>query len=203
MYNKPSYLCGPMSGYREWNFPAFDYVAGYLRDRGFRLINPADFGVDPKQTWADCLKRDVVTAMAQEQLICMPFHEESNGAKLETHVATALGIPVVSLRTVLESIPGTKVARVINHVNRLMQKGDPAEKVDLAKPGPAAVVDGEIATEPCGPEAPGGFEPFRDGCYELTEPSVVPVDVVNVVSEMPPLESYELADVFVQSTEEE
>lgn len=36
------YIAGPMTGYPEFNFPAFNQVAARLRDEGWEVINPAE-----------------------------------------------------------------------------------------------------------------------------------------------------------------
>lgn len=36
------YLAGPMRGYKDHNFPAFHRKAKELRDKGFRVISPAE-----------------------------------------------------------------------------------------------------------------------------------------------------------------
>lgn len=48
------YLSGPMRGYKDFNFPAFDHAAGVLRTLGHSVFNPAekDRVEDPKgKTW--------------------------------------------------------------------------------------------------------------------------------------------------------
>lgn len=48
------YLSGPMRGYKNFNFPAFDHAAAVLRSQGHSVFNPAekDRVEDPKgKTW--------------------------------------------------------------------------------------------------------------------------------------------------------
>jgi hypothetical protein len=37
------YLSGPMTGYRDYNYPAFNAHAARLRSEGHRVYNPAEF----------------------------------------------------------------------------------------------------------------------------------------------------------------
>ena len=37
------YIAGPMRGYEDGNFPAFDRQATVLEEQGWRVINPADW----------------------------------------------------------------------------------------------------------------------------------------------------------------
>lgn len=97
------YLAGPMSGIPQCNFPAFQSAASTLRDRGYRIVSPAELD-DPetqaaamanltgsmegsKQTWGDFLARDVKIVADQVQgIILLPGWRESRGAKLEAVV---------------------------------------------------------------------------------------------------------------------
>lgn len=48
------YLCGPMTGLPEYNYPAFHAAAAELRAQGWRVVNPAENAeptADP--TWDD------------------------------------------------------------------------------------------------------------------------------------------------------
>lgn len=91
------YISGPMTGYPDLNFPAFNRAADALRKVGFPVINPADFGVQPGETWAECLKRDVHVLVSCQQVVTLDDWEQSKGARLECHIAVELGIPVTSL----------------------------------------------------------------------------------------------------------
>lgn len=90
------YISGPMTGYPDLNFPAFNRAANALRAVGFPVINPADFGVTPNETWAECLKRDIHVLVSCQQVVTLDGWQQSKGARLECHVANELGIPVTS-----------------------------------------------------------------------------------------------------------
>ncbi len=52
MSEKPTiYIAGPMSGYPQYNFPAFDEARDELRENGWQVVSPADMdrehGLDP------------------------------------------------------------------------------------------------------------------------------------------------------------
>jgi hypothetical protein len=95
--SKVIYISGPMTGKPDFNFPAFNTVALSLRSIGFYVINPADFGQNPKLTWVDCLKRDLLAMFHCDVVVTLPGWENSKGAQLETYVAKALSIPVMTL----------------------------------------------------------------------------------------------------------
>ena len=94
------YVAGPMTGYPNWNHPAFHVAAFRLRAAGFTVANPADHG--PGETdWFVCVRRGLRELLDVEGVATLPGWEQSRGAALEVHVACALNMPV---RTVEEWI---------------------------------------------------------------------------------------------------
>ena len=100
--SKTAYLSGPMRGFPQWNFPAFDRNAAFLRDNGWKIISPAEvdreIGFDETDetavfTEADfevAIRRDYVALTEADAIIFMPGWEKSTGAKLESTFADAL-----------------------------------------------------------------------------------------------------------------
>lgn len=86
------YLAGPMSGYEEHNFPAFNAAAADLRSQGYFVINPADHGVVPGAEWADYLRHDIAKLAACESIALLPGWIRSEGARLEVVIAQSLGM---------------------------------------------------------------------------------------------------------------
>lgn len=104
MSKKVFYLAGPMSGLKQFNFPAFDRAASVLRKRGYKIVSPAELddkktrkqalaskdGHPGKQkhTWGDFLARDVkLVADKVQGIVLMPGWTRSRGARLEAFVA--------------------------------------------------------------------------------------------------------------------
>jgi hypothetical protein len=107
------YLAGPMSGYPQFNFPAFYEAAQTLRESGVDIVSPAemdaDDGIDGEAmasengdakklslTWAQLLARDVMilgdeTENAVHGIVFLPNWERSRGAKLEAFTALLSG----------------------------------------------------------------------------------------------------------------
>ena len=88
------YLAGPMTGYDDYNFPLFNRTAASLRAEGFNVINPAEHGIVEGAEWADYLRFDLAKIAGCESIALLPGWEASKGARLEVHVAQALGMSV-------------------------------------------------------------------------------------------------------------
>lgn len=107
------YLAGPMRGYPQFNFPAFDAAAALLRAEGHEVFSPAehdrsvygeDFGKDAvtgNETGAlDFSLRGALGAdtayicSTAEAVAFLPNWERSNGALAEWALARALGLQI-------------------------------------------------------------------------------------------------------------
>ena len=93
------YLSGAMTGKPDLNFPAFHAAAADLRARGFDVINPAELDAadTSPMTWEQYLRRDIRHLMGADRIALLPGWEHSRGAKLELHIATALGMSAMFL----------------------------------------------------------------------------------------------------------
>lgn len=110
------YIAGPMTGIPKFNIPAFDALAGLLRQNGHDVVSPAELDgpvtreyllrsehgsradYPPDVTWGDFLSRDVKLLVDDgiEALIVLPGWANSMGARLEVFVAHfMLGLPVL------------------------------------------------------------------------------------------------------------
>lgn len=113
------YVAGPMTGYPKFNYPAFDAAAKDLRQRGFKIVSPAELD-DPKtrelalaspdgapgsgshnnETWGDFLARDVKLVADQvDGIAVIPGWQNSKGARLETFIAFLCKKPIVHYPT--------------------------------------------------------------------------------------------------------
>lgn len=107
------YLSGPMRGYKDFNFPAFDATAAYLRAHGHEVFNPAekDRELDPDgKTWRSktgdikaaealgfdrrkAIKEDIDYIIDHADVIAlMPGWEKSKGANAELWLARFLDL---------------------------------------------------------------------------------------------------------------
>ena len=90
-----------MSGCVDWNFPAFDFAAKELRELGWRVINPADFGAKLGTSWAGNLARDLPLIPCADVVCTLPGWTDSNGATLECTFAFKAGIPCYAFHKVV------------------------------------------------------------------------------------------------------
>ncbi|AYN58509.1 nucleoside 2-deoxyribosyltransferase [Arthrobacter phage Liebe] len=104
------YLAGPMSGYEEWNYPAFLAGAERLRAAGYDVVSPAEIelaeGFDPATPASDytsadyyaAMRRDIALILDVDGVALLPGWDRSKGARVEAAVASAIGIPARVLR---------------------------------------------------------------------------------------------------------
>lgn len=92
-----TYIAGPMTGYPEWNEPAFRAMAKRLRALGIPVISPNELHApDPEKSREWYLRRDLEVVVAKcNRVVFLPGWERSWGATLEHHVAKELAMELV------------------------------------------------------------------------------------------------------------
>jgi hypothetical protein len=91
------YLCGPMTGLPDFNYPAFHAQAALLRRAGFKVVNPAEDALPDDAPWAGHLRLAIVKLVSCHAVATLPGVEHSRGAQLEIHIAKQLGMRVCSV----------------------------------------------------------------------------------------------------------
>jgi hypothetical protein len=91
------YLCGPMSGLPDFNYPAFHQAAAWLRELGYPVINPAENGLPKGAPWTQHMRADIKELVDCDALAVLPDHENSLGARIEIELAAKLGLTVGSV----------------------------------------------------------------------------------------------------------
>ncbi len=92
---KRIYVAGPMTGYKDLNFPAFHAAAGALRAQGHHVENPAEINADPNAQWLDCMRMDIARLVTCDAVYMLPGWEASRGARLEHSIAAGLSLEVM------------------------------------------------------------------------------------------------------------
>ena len=104
------YLAGPMRGYPEYNFPRFREAAAQLREMGYDVLSPAELdeeldGFDGTTEWQgtikEAMKRDLPSVLSCDAVVLLEGWQNSQGAKLEAHVAKVVGMPIGDIDNVL------------------------------------------------------------------------------------------------------
>jgi hypothetical protein len=93
------YIAGPMSGYDDCNYPAFNAAAAKLRDIGFEVVNPAEYGVhdDTTKHYVDLLREDLRMMLDCHGVAVLEGWWNSSGARNEVNVAGLLKMEVRSV----------------------------------------------------------------------------------------------------------
>ena len=106
---KKIYIAGPMTGYEDWNFPAFFEAERQLLELGYEVINPAHndgstyeealaSANSGKHSWGWYMRRDLKHVLGVDMVCLLPDWKTSKGALLEVEVAKALDVPLMILR---------------------------------------------------------------------------------------------------------
>lgn len=93
------YIAGPMTGYEEANYPAFNEAARVLQDAGYETVNPVDVHEPEQCHYVDLLREDLIMMFTAHAVAVLDNWWESTGARNEVAVAGLLKMPV---RTVSE-----------------------------------------------------------------------------------------------------
>lgn len=92
------YLAGPMRGYPESNFPAFDFAAAKLRAEGHEVFSPAECDREQLKDGGVFSLRKALRAdteyitLHSDAVALLPGWEKSKGAVAEAALAVALGL---------------------------------------------------------------------------------------------------------------
>lgn len=109
MKPKSIYIAGPMTGYQNYNFAAFDKARDKLNAEGWTVISPADIdrengfdalkGDDPEIVTKEFMRRamraDLDALQRVDAIYMLEGWEKSKGATAEYHVAKWRGIEVM------------------------------------------------------------------------------------------------------------
>lgn len=102
---KKIYVAGPMRGYPEFNFPAFDAAAKILRREGWHVFNPAEMdrleGVDeftdplPEGFLREAMERDTRAICQSDAIFLLRGWDASRGVAVELALAKLLKLEII------------------------------------------------------------------------------------------------------------
>jgi hypothetical protein len=81
------YLCGPMTGLPDYNYPAFNAEAARLRGLGYTVENPAENEHPADQTWPGYMRVAIAQMMTCDAIALLPGWPDSRGAVIERQLA--------------------------------------------------------------------------------------------------------------------
>lgn len=90
---KRIYIAGPMTGYVDFNYPAFHAAARALRSQGHHVENPAENPAPACGSWLGYMRLALAQLVSCDEVLTLPGWEKSKGACIEVMLARALGLP--------------------------------------------------------------------------------------------------------------
>jgi hypothetical protein len=107
---KALYLCGPMSGLPDSNYPAFHLHARLLRGLGYHVENPAENPPPPGRTWEGYMRMSIKQLVDCDGIATLSGWQQSRGATIEVELAESLEIPVASVDVWINAAAVTRAA---------------------------------------------------------------------------------------------
>jgi len=113
MYSKRIYIAGPMRGYKNYNFDAFDKAKAYLTNLGYLVISPADLDrfyegwenyppenfFPSEEQAANFIKRDIDAIFTCDAIYVLDGWENSKGSAVEIALAKFLNLEIMFEQT--------------------------------------------------------------------------------------------------------
>lgn len=82
------YIAGPMTGIKDYNYPAFHYTEKLLKSIGYEVLNPARQGFGKE--YHEYLELAIADVFECDGIALLPNWEDSPGALAEVALADAL-----------------------------------------------------------------------------------------------------------------
>lgn len=89
---KKVFISGPMTGIKDFNYPAFNKAAAELHAMGYEVHNPAD---NPKcESWEEYMRLALRQLALCDEVAQLPGWQKSRGASVEYRTAMTLGMRI-------------------------------------------------------------------------------------------------------------
>lgn len=89
------YIAGPMTGYAEFNYPAFNATASVLRNAGHEVENPAEVEFGPDVPYEAMIRSGLTQLLRCDAIYMLSGWSSSKGASLEFQVALMLKLKLM------------------------------------------------------------------------------------------------------------
>ncbi len=89
------YISGPMTGIKDFNYPAFNAEAARLRALGHHVENPAENEKPECGTWQGYMRNAIAQLVTCDAIVLLPGWRDSNGALVEARLAQGIGMPIL------------------------------------------------------------------------------------------------------------
>lgn len=94
---KKVYICGPMTGLPDHNYPAFHAAEAKLLEDGYEVVSPARLDHSENKKWSDYMRTSIRAMLDCDTICVLPGTSASKGGTLERWIASALGFDVIKL----------------------------------------------------------------------------------------------------------
>jgi len=100
---KKIYISGPMTGYPDLNYPAFNAAEKALRELGFEVENPANNPDPDPVSWEGYMRTAIKQVCDCDTVALLPNWWKSKGAMVEVNLANTLKLEVTTIEELLRS----------------------------------------------------------------------------------------------------
>ena len=99
-----------MTGYPDFNYPAFRKAASIFRMNGLEVFDPSEcFDGDQTLSKETYMREDITAVLKATLVVTLDGWEQSSGARLEVEVAKAIGVPVETYKNFIIKLAGELV----------------------------------------------------------------------------------------------
>lgn len=117
-----------MRGRPNYNYDLFTSIAAAFRESGMTVLNPAEnFGGDQDRDISAYMRADIKMLLGASMIFMLPGWQDSEGARLEYLIATALGLEITYHVDADQTEPAEMTAaRIVRNGERQAVYGHPS-----------------------------------------------------------------------------
>jgi hypothetical protein len=96
------YIAGPMTGLKDFNYPAFNKASELLRGKGHEIENPAENPKPECNSWSGYMRMSIVQIVKCDGVALLPGWWRSKGATTECFIAWRLGMKIFKISDITQ-----------------------------------------------------------------------------------------------------